>query len=319
MKKEQEFGIVITTFNGCYHMTLGLLASIEYFAPELPICLIIDGELEIEKEIRTYNITHVIKKSDVIDDFLKDTCFGSRLSNMVAFWQSPFHKFLYLDSDTVLWGNITQSIKKGFDFVHNEPHEAYTDQIYKTQYCDFEKLFEVMPSFEFRTCNFFNAGVFYSKRGIIDINTFKRLMEIWDVLNLTDLGKPQGMINYMVFTKSKNNHIKMSEQHLQTVVPVKSKSELKAMFRISKGIPVITKDTVIHWAGVKPLLMHRKETFIKPMLFFRKQHLKNIKSIWRFLPIPYLLWEEFQVVLKRYHQGSVLLYLKRKVKKVLTN
>jgi hypothetical protein len=39
------------------------------------------------------------------------TCLGSRYYEpMIAFFESPFEKFLYLDSDLVLWGNILKHI-----------------------------------------------------------------------------------------------------------------------------------------------------------------------------------------------------------------
>ena len=307
----KSFGIVITTYSGDFQLTRGLLASIKCYAPDLPICLIQDGDFDIQKECDTYNIVHVIRKENVQNEFLRENCFGSRCTNMIAFWESPFEYFLYLDSDLVLWGNILDVLQNlNCDFIHNNPHEPYSPYILKTQYCDFERLFAYVTKLDYEKCHFFNAGVFVAKKGIFSITLFEKLFSLWKEDRSLMPAEPQGMINYMVFSDST---IRIHEAPLQTVVPVWSMEDLRAQFKFKKGQPIIDQPTVIHWAGTKPLLMHRKETYITPMLFYRKKHLKNVRSIWRFVPLPYLYWEEFRVVLNRYYKGSIFSYLKRKV------
>jgi hypothetical protein len=66
-----DFGIITTCYSGDFNLTRGLLASIKYFEPEVPICIIQDGDFSIEKEKQTYNITHVIQKKDVKNEFLR--------------------------------------------------------------------------------------------------------------------------------------------------------------------------------------------------------------------------------------------------------
>jgi hypothetical protein len=129
--------------------------------------------------------------------------------------------------------------------------------------------------------------------------------------------EPQGMINYLVYFLVENKNLTVSQSELQTVVPVFKNFELKNKIKFKNKKPYINSPTIIHWAGIKPLLIHRKDTFIKPMLFFRKEHLKNVNSTWRFIPIPYLYWEEFDIILKRYHQGSLMRYLKSKIKRII--
>jgi hypothetical protein len=313
MKSLENFGIIITTYLGDFHLTKGLLASIKYFAPELPICIIQDGDFDMSRELGTYNIQCVLKKSDVKNSFLRENCFGSRCTNMIAFWESPFESFLYLDSDTVLWGNICTDIERKVSFIHNTPHEPYNDYIYKTQYCDFERLFNHVDPIAYPKYHLFNAGVFYSKGNIFDLEVFKKLFYLWKEDRSLMPAEPQGMINYLVFHNFEKNKLNVTEHPLQTVVPVKTPSELKETFTFENGVPIVKNNTVIHWAGTKPLLMHRRETYIEPMVFFRKQHLKNIRSIWRFWPTPHLYWEEFNNVLNRYHNGSFITYLKKKI------
>ena len=143
-----DFGIVITCYKGDYFLTKGLMASIKYFLPNIPICIIQDGDFSLDKELNIYNIIHIVKKADVKNDFLREKCFGSRCSNLIAFFEAPFERFLYLDSDLVLWGNILDNIDiNEAEFIHNEPHEKYSERIVKEQYFDINELFNHIEYF----------------------------------------------------------------------------------------------------------------------------------------------------------------------------
>lgn len=313
----KNFGIVLTTYIGDFYFTKALLASIKKFMPEIPICIIQDGEFELGDVMTTYNITHVIKKKDVKNDFLRENCMGSRCSNLVAFFESPFEKFLYLDSDLVLWGNILNHINlDAFDFIHNEPHEPYTEKIYKGQYFDCDKLFEHTEYFDWKGCHFFNSGVLISKRGIFDFNEFKQIIELWKRDKKLLPTDPQSILNVLVFRNKLKDKIKVGEAHLQTVVPVINRQTLDATFCIQNNEPVVKQDTVIHWAGIKPLMMDKDKVFIVPEKYFRKQHLKNVHSLWYYLPDIYFYYEEYQAILNRYHQGSVWVYIKKKLQRL---
>lgn len=309
---KETFGIVITTYIGDYYLTKATLASIHKYMPCVPVCIIQDGDFSLEEVLGVYNITSVIKRETVKNEFLKK-CFRSRCTSMVAFWESPFERFLYLDSDLVLWGDILKHIDvTSADFIHNEPHEPYSDYIYKTQYFDFDRLFEFVEKFEWRGCEFFNTGTFISKVGIFELERFEYLFALWQKDKSLLPTDPQSMMNYLVFLLQQKNGLKVASAHLQTVVPVWSAAQLEAEFTFKNNEPVVRKDTVIHWAGVKPLMVNRSRVFTAPEVYFRKQHLINIHSIWRFMPVPYFFYEEYKSLLDRYHQGSLWVYFKKK-------
>lgn len=319
-KGNNSFGIVITTYIGDIYLTKALLASIKMYLPELPICLIQDGSFELGDITSIYNITHVLRKENVKDEFLRENCFGSRCTNMIAFWECPFDKFLYLDSDLVLWGNVLKNIDLSlFDFIHNTPHERYTERVYKGQYFDYDRLFNHVEAFPWQECHFFNAGVFIARRGIFNIDAFKVLFFLWKKDKSLMPAEPQGMINYLVFKNASDKRIQISETHLQTVVPVKTNLELETIFSFDKNGPIIIEDSIIHWAGLKPLITNNDSVFLTPMVYFRKVHLKNANSIWRFFPILYFYYEEYSAILNRYHNGSILKYIYRKLFRVFTN
>ncbi len=317
---EGSFGIIIATYSGDFYLTKALLASIKKFMPFTSICIIQDGNFSLEEVKRIYNITHVIKKESVKNEFLRNNCFGSRCTTMVSFWESPFDKFLYLDSDLVLWGNILNNINlREADFFHNEPHEPYTEKVYKAQYFDYDRLFEWVDAFNWKKCHFFNGGVFIGKKNAFDLEQFKQLFWLWKKDKSLMPAEPQGMINYLAFSLQQKSVLTLKEVHLQTIVPVLSSEELKSKFAFANGEPVVKQNTVIHWAGLKPLMTNQGKVLTAPEIYFRKLHLRNTKSLWRFAPEAYFYYEEFSVVLERYHNGSLWLYLKRKAHQLFKN
>jgi len=316
--EKTTFGIVITTYIGDFFLTKALLASLKKFAPNIPICVIQDGDFDLSKEKVAYNITHVIRKQDVKDDFLRENCFGSRCTNMIAFWESPFEKFLYLDSDLVMWGNILDHLDyENYDFIYNSPHEPFEEKSFKYQYFDYDRLFDFFEPIQWKNFNFFNAGVFVAKKGIFDLTLFKKLYFKWKEDKSLMPAEPQGMINYMAFHYFEKNSITIKETPLQTVVPVFSINELESSFRIINNEPKVLSPTIIHWAGIKPTFANRSIVFTRPEEFFRILHLKNIRSLGAFVPQFVFALEERVSLLKRYYKGNPFLFLGSKIKRIL--
>jgi glycosyltransferase family protein len=313
---QETFGIIITCYIGDYFLTKGLLASLNHFVPHIPICLIQDGDFSIESEKKAYNIQHVIKRKDVKDDFLRENCFGSRCTNMIAFWESPFDRFFYIDSDTIVWGDILKGIEfSQFDFIHNSPHELYTDFIIQQQYLNYKRLFKHIKSISIKDHHFFNAGVFIARKGIFSLEQYKELFALWKSDKKLFGPEPQGFINYMVFRYAEEGILKIHETALQTIVPIFGKEVLQNRFA---NVSQVDKPTVIHWAGKKPLFLNRKIIYSDIALQFRKQNLRDIKSI-AFLFSTLTFWiEENKNLLRIYFKGSVLKYIQSKCKQIYT-
>lgn len=313
---KESFGIIITCYVGDFFLTKALLASISKFMPHIPICIIKDGDFSIEIEKKTYKISHIIQKKDVKNEFLRETCFGSRCTNMIAFWESPFERFLYIDSDTVAWGDITKVIDyKDYDFVHNTPHEPYTESILHGQYFNYQKLFSLIQGIDVERHHFFNAGVFFAKRGIFSIEEYKKIYMLWKNDKTLFGPEPQGMINYMVFKGVEDGLLTVGEATIQNIVPVCTHKELNRSYTFLKNEPVVIKDIIIHWAGLKPLKTSGNNVYNTAAFYFRKLNLKKEKSFWFLMPNLHMYIEEYLSLLHRYHNGSILVYLRKKVKK----
>lgn len=301
---ENDFGIVITCYRGDIHFTKGLMASIKYFCENTPICLIVDGNFRLKKLEKTYNIVKVIKKKDVKNDFLRNNCFGSRFTNLIAFFESPFERFLYIDSDTVLWGNILQNFNPySADFIHNEPHEPCTPFIMKHQYFDYEQVFNYTEYFEWNNCHFFNAGIFVMKRGLFNINEISELVKLFYIDKNLLPRDIQGVINIPVFRNLLKGKITVSEAKLQTIMPLFNKEELNKTFKITDNKPVVENPTILHWAGLKPHYRQNK-VFNEPMNYFRKMNLIYTGSIFSKFSGLYFRYEEIKAIYFVYYKNN---------------
>jgi len=266
---QPTLGFSVACYRGDIPLLRGCLASVKYFAPDAPICLIADGDFSTREFERAYGV-QVIRKKDVQNPDLRKWSFGYGITKMIALWESPFEWVFHLDADMVLWGDIRKNLpQQPWDFVYNEPHEVITDEIQKSQYFDPEKLFQFVPSFPWQDRPYFNSGSWCAKRGVFDLDEYLTLLEVYrkhpDVV-FTD----QGIMGVMAFRAASANKMKVREAHLQTNVPVFTKNELAARFYMDENGPVLgERPTSIHWAGPKPWVTNR-EVFRKPMDYFRK-------------------------------------------------
>jgi hypothetical protein len=277
------------------------LASIQMFLPDIPICIIADGGLDVTGWKKFYRIVKVITKACINDKFLRENCFNSRLSALTSFWESPFDKFLYLDADTIMWGNIMKRINlSDAHFIHNIPHEPYNDSIYRSQYFNYEKIFEFTRYFNWRPYHYFNSGVFISDKLLLDFDEVKELVMVWKKDRYILRTDVQSIINLLIFRGVSEGRYKVKEMPLQTVIPVVPRYELENNFRVEGRMPVVDEPTVLHWAGKKPFLRN-PEVFQKPVEFFRLQHLINTHHLGSLVPGITMYAEEYQTEARSYY------------------
>ncbi|TDU71393.1 hypothetical protein EI77_02517 [Prosthecobacter fusiformis] len=265
----EELGFSIACYHGDLPLLRGCLASIKYFAPDAPICLITDGNFSTRSLERDYSAV-TLRRADVRNKDLQKWSYGYGLTKMVGLWESPFERFVHIDADAVLWGDIRKNIPPGnFDFVFNEPHEIITEKIQCAQYFDPTLVFPIFPYFPWRDCPFFNSGVFVTRRDLFDMDEYMRLLEFQRVTPGSLLAGEQGILNFMVFNALHTGRLTAASTHLQSAVPVLAKPELESRFRFENGHPVPWfQPTVIHWAGPKPWA-DNLEIFRDPMDHFR--------------------------------------------------
>jgi len=265
-----DIGFSVACHKGDLPLLRGCLASIRYFVPDAPICLVIDTDFDSRPFEKRYGVT-TIRRRDVRHPGLRQWSFGAGITKLVAFWEAPFERIFHIDADAVIWGDVRRNIPDGdWDVVFNEPHEEITEFIQRTQYFDPNIIFKHIEPFPWQGNPYFNAGVVYLKRGALDLNEYIKMLE--GKRNYPDvfINMDQGILNILVFRALQSGMIKATQAHLQSNVPVLHKNELEGRFRIENGtlMPWI-QPTVIHWAGPKPYTVN-PDIYSLPMDYFRE-------------------------------------------------
>ena len=265
-----EIGFSVACHKGDVPLLRGCLASIRYFAPDAPICLVIDTDFNSRPFEKRYGVT-AIRRRDVRHPGLRQWSFGPGITKLVAFWEAPFERIFHVDADAVLWGDVRQNVPNGeWDVVFNEPHEEITDYIQRTQYFDPELIFKHIEPFAWQGNPYFQAGVLCVRRGALDVGEYLRMLEGQLAYPDVFINMDQGMLNILVFRALKSGKINAFPSHLQTVVPVIAKGELESRFQLRDGQPMQWgQPTIVHWAGPKPYTTN-PDVFSLPMDYFRE-------------------------------------------------
>ena len=91
-----DLGFSLACYRGDVPLLRGCLASIKYFAPEAPICLVIDGDFDSRPFEKRYGV-QCIRRRDVRHPELKKWSFGAGITKLVAFWESPFERIFHME------------------------------------------------------------------------------------------------------------------------------------------------------------------------------------------------------------------------------
>ncbi len=312
-----DFGITLSCYRGDYALVRGCCASIRAHLPaDIPICLITHGSFPVNDLQDLYGVM-VLTPAEVDPRLHKS--YGYGLTKMIAFWHSPFERFLHIDADTICWGNILTNLPWAeFDLIYNEPHEEITDYIQRTQYFEPEKIFEQFPPFRWQGQPYFNSGCFMARRGIFELEEYIELLEFLE-RNPGAVFMDQGILNFMAFRKITEGRIKARSWPFQAIVPAIAGEELRRRFRFVSGRPLVNDDDrrIIHWAGPKPYLT-RSPPFAEPMVFYRLEHLRRLKSHRRFLGKLGLALEEVDARVKTNNGGSYWRAIGAKVRWLMT-
>lgn len=265
----KTLGFSIACYRGDIPLLRGCLASIRYFAPDAPICLIADGDFSTREFEKAYGV-QVIRRKDVKNPDLRKWSFGFGITKMIGFWESPFDVVFHVDADAVLWGDIRKNLPpEKWDVVFNEPHEEITPYIQNTQYFNPARIFDFIPEFPWRDNAYFQAGIVCVKKNALDLDEYLRMLELQRKHPDVFVNGDQGMLNILVFRAAHAGKITALPAHLQTVVPVLTKEELRRRFVFENGKPrVDDQPSIVHWAGPKPW-SGNLEIFREPMDYFR--------------------------------------------------
>ena len=256
-----QFGIYISCHRSDYRLTKGCCESIRCFAGDVPICLLVDGDYSTARLEKQYGC-QIIRKEDVKDKDLRTRSFGGwGYSKFIPFWEGPFDRFLHLDSDTLMLGNVCGlSAETDADIIISvTPDVTHSHDSITAHWFSPEFVTKLVPGFRIEGQPYFCAGVAFGRKGVFALDEYMNLLE----LQKANPGRSfqsgdQGIFNFLVFHLSSLGRLKVAERQFQSYPLYMSAEEIREMNShladLSegwKGTP-----TVLHYIDVKPSLFH---------------------------------------------------------------
>lgn len=278
-----DFGVIITCTKDDFIFAKGCCASVKYFMPDVPICILMDGDFSLEGLDTTYD-TIVLTKSDIKNDFLRERSFGWGLTKMISFWEGPFEHFLWLDSDTNVWGDIRKQLMyQEYDFIIDIPSYNYSTESINKWFFDIEKMKMHFPSFKCENNPYVCTGVICSRKGILDIKEYQNILDFIHIYPDVFFPGEMGFLNYFIFNALQEARINLDRKDIQYIACDFDLDEFKKRFYFKNEKPYVNGlPTVIHWPGnAKPISANSFNHFgyEEPMRYFRKKFLEDSTKI----------------------------------------
>jgi hypothetical protein len=278
MNIQASFGFVTGCHAGDKFMVQATLASMKYYCPTVPICLVVDGEFDVSDLEKDYQVT-VLRISSLPSDEMRKLIGGNYRAKLAAMWEGPFEFYVWMDSDAIVWGDFTSQVRTDLDFQIfwseiSIPADATEIPPWLPHfYFDPQKLRQFDSEFEWRGNAYFCSGTFACRRNAI---SFEQWIEIesWarQIRGLFAWGE-MGMLNYLVYAMAQHGHIKIDSADIQHIWGHHGKEELvKDCIGSGWYFPkAIHRPRVAHFCGRKPFLFDLM-AYSRPFTIARLEH-----------------------------------------------
>jgi hypothetical protein len=285
MKVQAPFGFVTGCHAGDKFLVQATLASMRHYCPDVPICLTVDGDLDVSDLESEYGLI-VLRVSELPSKKMRKLISGSSRAKLAAMWEGPFEFYVWLDSDAIVWGDFTPQVRTDVDFqifwseVSIPADAAEIPPWLPHFYFDPQKLRHFDPEFDCRGKAYFSAGVFACKRDVI---SFEKWIEAESWANETPglFGdfSDQPLLNYFVHSMTQRGEIKSTMSNLQHIWGHHGMEELKQDCAESNWhFPkTIRRPRVAHFCGRKPFLFDR-HAYSLPFAIARLEHHRRRRS-----------------------------------------
>jgi hypothetical protein len=280
MNPVAEFGIVTACHRGDFFMAKATCASIRRFMPDVPICVIVDGDFSISELERSYGVIP-LRVDDCKDPRLHKMCARSTRSKLLAQWDGPFERYLWVDCDIVVTGDIANAERwKRADFWAMTSIQPGTvpDKNLRHYFMNPDLVARFDPGFDANRWPLFCDGAYVARRGALD---FEEAFRTWERTlaepTLFSWTKCQGLTNYLVFSAAGRGDLLVNVSDRQYIVPDHPRKATEDRFAKWGRLPDLTGETplVVHFCGEKPQILNRR-AYSSLFTAFRLQHCRNL-------------------------------------------
>ena len=279
MKLQAPFGFVTGCHAGDKFMVQATLASMRHFCPDIPICLVVDGNFDVSDLQNEYAVI-VLRVSELPSEQMRNLVSGNGRAKLAAMWEGPFEHYVWLDSDAIVWGDFTPQVRTDADFqifwseISIPAHATEIPPWLPHFYFDPQKLQHFDPEFDWRGHAYFSSGAFACRREVIPFGKWVEV-ESWGKQAPDLFGDfyEQPILNYCVHSMNQRGEIRTVLSDLQHIWGHHGVDELERDCADSDWhFPeVILRPRVAHFCGRKPLLLGRKG-YSRPFTIARLEH-----------------------------------------------
>jgi hypothetical protein len=276
----ETFGIVIATCRTDIHFAQASYMSIRHFmGKDIPVCFIVDGAEDLLGVLRKDPNVSWITRETTQNPWLKDYSFGWGTTKMVAFYEAPFDRFLYLDSDALPFGDVRKLDDIQYDMV-TDCNKSCSDAEINFWFFDTEKIKPYWPDFKWQSYRdrFFCTGTYFSKKNIFSLENYQeKLIIAKQHPEVFNFGGEMGFLNLMIFYGVQKEELKVKSTSYQ-IIPVDIDNAVLKNQYSPQTLEKEQAPKVIHFCGKKPNIM----TFspkVATMNYFRFRYLMEKEGL----------------------------------------
>src|SRR5580704_7400437 len=245
-------GIVIPVWEGDVYLAKACCASIRQSMGDIPITLLVDGPATDTRDLQRLHGVQRLVVQEVEEPEVVRLLEGTPWTKMMLFWMSPYERFLCLDGDLLVWGDLREYAEfDKYDFIltyhfHSTPKFEKLEDVGRcvTNVEIFNKL---DPNLDWIGHPETNTGVFFAKRGIYSKESLMamRRMNCWPCYEA-------GVFHFLHCKAERDGVPRVHGQNLQLFpADTTAKTEDRFFPRDSR------RPAVVHWITKKPKLGRR--------------------------------------------------------------
>ena len=290
---EPSFGVIIGCCPRDLRYALGCYASVGYFMPGVPVCFLYDGT-GAPACLRGLPNTLILDRDTVKDGFLRASSFGPGITKMISFFESPFDRFLFLDADTVLCGDLNRiNDLDHYEFIIDK-RSTYDDNAITAYFFDVDMMRLRFPAFDIdaHRDEFFCTGAFMARRNALSLSRYKDLLALSKSVPGFFKYWEMGMLNFMIFEAKDQGRCRVLGTDYQVVTNDYPARMLKSRFDAAVAQPdAVQHPVVYHFCGQKPFVF-QNAPYTEPMTYFRLMFKKTFGTCKGMFALPALLAED---------------------------
>ena len=266
-------------------MVQATLASMRHYCPDVPICLVVDGDFGVSDLAKEYDLI-VLRVSELPSEDMRNLVSGNGRAKLAAMWEGPFEFYVWLDSDAIVWGDFTPQIRTDVDFQIfwseiSIPGDATEIPPWLPHfYFDPRELRRFDAEFDWRGHAYFSSGAFGCRRDVIPFAKWTEL-EFWGQETPALFGDfyEQPLLNYFIHSMTQRGELKIAVSDLQHISGHHGVDELKQDCADSNWhFPKkVRRPRVAHFCGRKPFLFDR-QSYSRPFTIARLEHHRRQQS-----------------------------------------